>query len=275
MSTATNSVRLWPEGSANDADSQFGRPRLDVFAPAGHGPGDGRAAMIVCPGGGYAGLAPHEGAPFAELFAAAGMVGMVCFYRVAPNRWPAGYADLARAVRLVRANAEAWGIDPQRVGVMGFSAGGHNAATVATQPAVHVDGDDDLADAFDARPDRLALGYPVISIGAYGHRGSGESLFGPEVTQEQRQAVSADLHVSEATPPTFIFHTVDDPAVPIEGSMRFALACRRANVPVELHAYERGPHGVGLARDEPRLAGWSDLLLHWLAAAGWAERGAG
>ncbi len=266
MSDTSKTIRLWPAGCPHGEPFKFGVPRLEVFEPA-HRADAPRAMVIVLPGGGYGNLAPHEGAPFAELFAAAGIVGAVCYYRVSPHRWPRPYADAARAVRLVRATAEQLHIDPNRVGVLGFSAGGHNAITLATQPDVHHDEHDDLVGIHSARPDRLMLGYPVVSFGDHGHAGgSCQSLLGPDASDEQKRALSGELHVDEHTPPTFIFHTADDPAVPVSNALHFALACEKHGVPIALHVYPHGRHGVGLAADDPALRGWPRLMLEWLAS---------
>lgn len=256
-------IPLWPDGCSHNVEGPRGLPRLEVFQtlPENH---PARPAVIVCPGGGYGGLSPHEGLPLAQLFAVHGMVGIVCYYRVAPNRFPGPQADVMRAVRLVRSMSDPLGVDPNRIALMGFSAGGHNAATVATQPDVHHDEHDDLVGQFSARPDRLILGYPVISFGEHGHMGSANNLLGEDATDEQRRALSNELHVTADNPPTFIFHTSSDQAVPIENALMFASALSAAKVPCELHAYEFGPHGVGMALNNPKLRSWSGLLIDWL-----------
>ena len=255
-------VPLWPDGSPNNP-AAGGRPHLEVYLPSEPAAGL-RGAVIVCPGGAYAHHAPHEAAPIAGLFTAAGLAGIVCRYRVHPHRHPAAYADAARAVRTVRALADRLGIDPSRVALMGFSAGGHLAATVATQPDLYVDPEDDLAPRWTARPDRAVLAYPVISMVHEYHAGSVANLLGPEASQEERRRMSNELHVTAANPPAFLFHTADDPAVPCSNSVRYAEACMAAGVPVELHVYASGPHGVGLAEEMPALRSWPGLLIDWL-----------
>ena len=267
--TQPDVVNLWPDDCPHGRDVEGDVPRMDVYRPAASGGDRARAAMVVLPGGGYTHRAEHEGRPFAELFARHGMVGIICHYRVG-RRFPASYTDACRAIRLVRARAAEWHIDPQRVGLLGFSAGGHNACTVATQPELQHDSHDDLAGRFSARPDRLALAYAVTSFGEYGHEGSCEALLGPDATAAQRDALDGEAHVDERTPPTFLFHTADDPGVPVENSMRFAAALRRAGVPFALHIYAHGPHGVGMANgvasapNAPHLTTWPPLLLDWL-----------
>ncbi len=222
-------------------------------------------AVIICPGGGYTKRADHEGEPLAKVMASHGMLGVVCHYRVAPNRHPAPYADAARTVRLVRSMSDELNVDPQRIVLMGFSAGGHNACTVATQPDLHHDEHDDLVDQFSARPDRLVLAYPVVSFITKPHRGSAQQLVGRDASHEVLQQFSGELHVDANTPPTFLFHTADDEPVPVENSLNFAAACREHDIPVEVHIYAHGPHGVGMALDHPALRSWTSLLLDWLA----------
>ncbi len=257
-------VPLWPEGSSHNPADPADRPRLEFHLPAAEATTP-RAAVIVCPGGAYSHRAPHEGAPVARLFAGHGLVGIVCHYRTHPHRFPGPYADAARAVRLVRSLADRYAIDPARVAIMGFSAGGHLAATVATQPDLYQDPQDDLVSAWSARPDRVILGYPVISMVSEYHQGSAENLLGPGASEEARRQMSNELHVQAGNPPAFLFHTADDPSVPCSNSIRYALACRARGVPVELHVYESGRHGVGLAEDLPRLRSWPTLLLDWLS----------
>lgn len=223
-------------------------------------------AVIVCPGGGYSFLAPHEAAPVAWMFARHGIAAFVCHYRVAPHRYPAAYADVARAVRLVRAMSRGLGIDPARLGLMGFSAGGHAAVTVATRPDLYHDPDDDLTGKLSARPNRTILAYPVVSMIAQPHEGCLTNLLGSAPAAALCRDLSAELWVDAYTPPTFIFHTADDPAVPVGHSLRYATACDAHSVPFELHIYAHGHHGVGLAQDIPALANWPQVLLAWLTS---------
>lgn len=257
-----NIIELWPTSSSNHTDSQGVTPNLQVFVPATKVVK--RKAVIVCPGGGYSHLADHEGAPFAQMFAEQGYVAFVLTYRVSPNRFPAGHDDLCRAVRLVRSKADEYGFDADQVCIMGFSAGGHLVSTVATQPNLHVSEDDDLAGQIDARPHRLIMGYPVISFTQFPHTGSMINLLGDDVSQDQRRQFSNEQHVDGNTPPTFIYYTSDDQAVPVENGLLFAMACRQHNVPIELHTYQNGPHGTGMATNHPKLNSWTKLLLSWL-----------
>lgn len=231
-------------------------PSLEIHRPAK----TARTAVVVCPGGGYRVLAPHEGTVIGEFLAANGVLAAVVPYRVFPHRHPAPLADACRAMRLMRHHFE-W----LPVGIMGFSAGGHLAATVATQPDLYHDPNDELVGEHSARPDRVILCYPVISFVATAHQGSGVALLGENATDDQRRQLSNELHVTQETPPAFLFHTADDPAVPVENSLLFASACVQQKVPVELHIFPHGRHGVGLAADDPVLRRWPELLVNWLA----------
>jgi acetyl esterase/lipase len=258
-------INLWADGSKNNGTDPANRPNLVIYKPKGSSKGK-RAAMVVCPGGGYGMLASdHEGVQFARLFASKGMVAAVLTYRVAPNKFPAPYADAVRAMRIVRSRASEFGIDPSRIGLMGFSAGGHLASTVATQPQLYKDPEDSLAASVSARPDRVVLGYPVITFGEFTHAGSVKNLLGDNPSAAQREQFSGELHVGPQTPPAFIFHTADDGAVPVQNAFLFAEACVKNKVHVALHVYPRGKHGVGMALDNPELSGWTEVLLRWLA----------
>lgn len=258
-------LHLWPDDSPNNhLDERHGRPRLELFLPEG-GQMKKRAAIVVCPGGGYFNLAAHEGQPFAELFAAHGIVAAVLTYHVNPHRHPLPFADAARAMRLLRKHAPSLGIDHGKIGILGFSAGGHLAATVATQPDLYRDPHDDLAEQISARPDRLMLGYPVISFQKdYGHLGSAGGLLGNDPDPALLDQLSNEFHVTRENPPAFLFHTSDDPVVSLQNSLKFAAAYHRLELPVALHVYPTGRHGVGLALDLPELQSWTGLMLDWL-----------
>jgi acetyl esterase/lipase len=256
-------VFLWSDTSVNNGKDPAKRPRLDFVIPETR-TAKKRAAIIVCPGGGYGGLAPHEGVPFAELFAAKGIVSAVLYYRVSPNRYPGPYADGVRAMRLVRSQAESLNIDPDKIGIIGFSAGGHLSSTIATQPNLYKDPEDNLSSSVSARPNRVMLGYPVISFEEYGHMGSAKNLLGDNPSPDMLRQLSNQKQVTAENPPAFIFHTADDAVVPVQNSFFFAEACVRNKVPTAMHVYPNGRHGVGLALDNPALSGWSDVLMKWL-----------
>lgn len=250
------SFLLWPDGApgAVGAEPQD-RPKLTVYRAA---PANG-TAVVVCPGGGYRNLASHhEGAQVAVWLNHLGVTAFVLQYRVGPRyRHPAPLQDVQRAIRLVRERAGAFGVDPARVGVLGFSAGGHLASTAGTLLG---DGE---------RPDFMILAYPVISMSApYAHRGSVQHLVGDPPPPGLAEELSTDRRVTARTPPAFLFHTADDTSVPLENSLAFAQALRAAGVPVELHVFPTGRHGVGLAPNDPVLSQWPRLAEVWLRARG-------
>jgi acetyl esterase/lipase len=259
---------LWKEGSPNNGSNPAYRPKIRIYYPSIRTENKENvklAAVLICPGGGYYVQAPHEGEPFARLFALYGIVGVVLTYRVFPDRYPGSYSDACRAMRLLRENAGRYRIDPDQIGIMGFSAGGHLASTVATQPDLYKDPEDDLAEKFTARPDRVILGYPVISfVDTYAHQGSAKSLLGEDPDQAMLKQLSNNYQVTSDTPPAFLFHTADDKGVPVYNSLSFAEACVRNNVPVELHVFPEGRHGAGMALEEPKLNIWTRNLLNWL-----------
>ena len=228
------------------------------------------AAVVVCPGGGYGHLASHEGHDVALWLNSIGVSAFVLKYRLGPRyNHPAMIWDVQRALRFVRAKASDWKIDPQRVGVMGFSAGGHLASTAAT----HFDDGNpqaqDPVDRFSSRPDIAILCYPVITLAdPFTHAGSRKNLLGEQPSKELLEFLSNEKQVTAKTPPTFLFHTVDDGAVPVENSTQFAEALRKNRVPFEMHLFEHGRHGVGLATADPALSIWSKLLENWLRGRG-------
>jgi acetyl esterase/lipase len=262
-------IFLWADGSENNGQNPEYRPKIKIYYPTVRDKDANKkfAAVLICPGGGYHIQASHEGQPFARLFAMNGIIGIVLTYRVSPDRYPGSYSDACRAIRYLRKNANNYNIDPDRIGIMGFSAGGHLASTVATQPDLYKDKHDDLAESVSARPNRLILGYPVISfIDDYAHTGSANALLGDEPDQEMARQLSNNHQVTGDNPPAFLFHTAEDKGVPPQNSLSFAEACIEHNVPVELHMYETGKHGVGMALDNPSLNTWSDLMINWLSA---------
>jgi acetyl esterase/lipase len=226
-------------------------------------------AVIVCPGGGYGALAmDHEGVQIAKWLNSLGISAFVLKYRLGPKyHHPAMIHDAQRAIRTVRSRAEAMHIQPDRIGIWGFSAGGHLASTAAT----HFDsGDPNAADPIDragSRPDFAILAYPVISLGEFAHVGSRNNLLGKNPDPKLVEDLSNDLRVTAQTPPTFLFHTTADAAVPVENSVRFYLALRKAGVPAELHIFQNGPHGVGLAPTDATLSAWGRIAGELAAGA--------
>jgi acetyl esterase/lipase len=249
-----------------------GQPLMTVFRPARP---NGAAALIM-PGGGYIRVViDKEGFEVGHRLAAAGVTGFVLRYRLPAEGWDRAadvpVQDAQRAMRLIRANAPALSVDPRRVLAIGFSAGGHVSASLATRADDRVYAPIDAADALSARPDLSALMYPVITMTApLAHAGSREALLGARATAELERTYSPHLHVGPSTPPTFVTHAWDDPAVPIDNALGYIQALRAAKVPVEAHLFEEGGHGFGiyLARGKPAAA-WPDLLLAWAGRKGW------
>lgn len=259
-------IPLWPDkvpGALGEDEPD--RPTVRIYQP----PKDksNGAAVVICPGGGYGIIAmDHEGSQVANWLNSQGITALVVRYRLGPKyRHPMPLTDAQRAIRYARANAEKLGISPHRIGVMGFSAGGHLASTAAT----HFDGGQkeaaDPIDRVSCRPDFAILCYPVISLSAdFAHKGSAKNLLGDSPDPKLLESLSNETQVTPETPPTFLFHTAEDTGVPPENSVAFFMALRKAKVPAELHIYQQGPHGVGLAPGDPTLNSWKDRLFDWL-----------
>jgi acetyl esterase/lipase len=265
---------LWPHGAPGAVGNEDkDKPIITVYLP----PADkaNGTAVVVCPGGGYGFLAmDHEGKQIAEWLNSLGVTAFVLKYRIAPRyHHPAPLQDAQRAIRTVRANAKKWNLDPKRIGIWGFSAGGHLASTAGT----HFDSGhpaEDIIEEFSCRPDFLILAYPVITMdSSFTHMGSRVNLIGKNPDQKLVGELSNEKQVTAETPPTFLFHTSTDSAVFPENSVQFYLALRKAKVPAELHIYEKGPHGVGLAPKDPVLSTWKDLLGAWMRQRNLLTRG--
>ena len=227
-------------------------------------------AVIVCPGGGYARLAAnHEGRQVANYLNSLGVAAFVLRYRLGPRyHHPIELGDAQRAIRLLRARASEWRLDPVRIGIMGFSAGGHLAMSASTHFESHPTPSDAI-DRASSRPDFAVLGYPVISLTeAWTHRGSRTNLLGDNPDPALAKSLSGENAVTKNTPPTFIFQTDADTTVPAENSVHYYLALRKAGVPAEMHVFEKGPHGVGLANNDAALSEWSKLMANWLRVHG-------
>jgi acetyl esterase/lipase len=279
---------LWPSGAPGATGSDIGDefhagdiPTITVYlAPTEKATG---AAILICPGGGYGMLATdHEGKQVAEWLNSLGIAGIILKYRLAPKyKHPAPLDDARRAIRMVRFKSKEWRLDPERVGVLGFSAGGHLASTLAThfREAHPIPGDP--INGFTERPDVAILVYPVISfIADFSHQGSARNLLGSNATKEQLTKLSNETQISEKTPPTFLAHTLADTGVPMENSVAFAMALRKHKVPFELHIFERGPHGLGLGKGskrhnvspEPSFEAWPSLCATWLRSRGFLDK---
>jgi acetyl esterase/lipase len=263
-------IVLWPDGAPGalgkeDADI----PTLTIYLPAP--PQATGAAIVVCPGGGYGALAlDHEGHQVARLLTSRGVAALILKYRLGPRyHHPAMQQDVLQAIRYARWNADDLRIRKDRIGVMGFSAGGHLASTAATL----FDGGNAASaapiDAVSSRPDFAVLIYPVITMNQDStHKGSQRNLLGDSPSSELLQKLSTDKQVTPRTPPTFLFHTNEDAGVPAENSVQFYLALRKAGVPGELHIFQKGEHGVGLAPADRALRVWPELLFTWLEGLG-------
>lgn len=271
----TNSFPLWPGG----APGALGKEDKDVPTLTPYLPDPDQAtgaAIVICPGGGYSKLAPHEAGDYARFLNEAGIAGFVLKYRLGSDgyRHPCMLQDAARAVRTVRARAGEWKLDPKRIGIMGSSAGGHLTSTLLT----HFDaGKPDATDPVErqsSRPDLGILCYPVISLGEFGHGGTRSNLLGKDPAPELIRELSNELHVTRDTPPCFIWHTYEDGTVPVENSLQFAEALRKAGVPYDLHIFQKGPHGLGLGTRDwnpEKRHPWTRDCVFWLRAQGFAK----
>ena len=263
-------VDLWPgtpPGAKGSAAEDT--PTLAIYLPAAEKAVG--SAIVICPGGGYRNLAmDHEGDQVARWFNSLGLAAFVLKYRLGPKyNHPVQKHDVLRAIRHVRNRAWRFGVQADRIGVIGFSAGGHLASTAATH---FDDGDPEAGDPVErvsSRPDFAVLGYPVISFTTkYTHKGSRRNLLGEDPDPDLVHLLSNEKRVTSRTPPTFLFHTNEDTGVPPENSVLFYLALRKAGVPAEMHIYETGRHGVGLAWSDKVLGSWTDRLADWLAVRG-------
>lgn len=266
---SAEAILLWPNGAPGALGSEAKDiPTLTPYLAEPSVVATG-AAIVICPGGGYGGLASHEGKDYALWLNQNGVAGFVLKYRLgsAGYRHPRMLEDVARAVRLVRARAADWKVDPKRVGVMGSSAGGHLASTLLTHFGEGHPHAEDVIERHSSRPDLGILCYPVITMGKFTHQGSKSNLLGKDPSPELVRLLSNELQVTPQTPPTFLWHTVEDTAVPVENSLDFAAAVRKAGVPFDLHVYQKGRHGIGLGNGHP----WTKDCLYWLKEQGFVK----
>ncbi|RKN71238.1 alpha/beta hydrolase [Paenibacillus ginsengarvi] len=262
------SIELWPEGAPYQAgNTEEDRPRIDAYPVKSDKP---VGCVIICPGGGYARRADHEKEPVAKWLNSIGVAAFVLHYRVAPYRHPAPLEDCRRAIRWVRSHAEEYGIDPDKIGILGFSAGGHAAAMAGIH---HEPGNPEAADPIDrvsSRPNALVLCYAVISFVEQYHEGSMINLLGQNPSQEMRELLSGELSANAETPPTFMWHTGNDAPVPVANSLMLAATLSKHKVPYDLHVYENGRHGLGLAESHPEAYMWTQECANWLRRQGFA-----
>jgi acetyl esterase/lipase len=266
-------ILLWPAGAPGAlGQDDRDKPAITVYMPpTTTGP---MTAVIVAPGGSYARLSMNnEGRLPANYLNSIGVAAFVLRYRLGPAyHHPIELGDAQRAIRTVRSRAAEWHIAPDRIGIMGFSAGGHLASAAST----HFDaGKPDAADPIDrasSRPDFAVLGYPVISlIEPFAHQGSKTNLLGDNPDPALARSLSSETQVTASTPPAFIYHTYADTVVPVENAVAYFMALRKAGVPAEMHVFRNGPHGTGLAQQDPALAEWPRLLANWLRVSGFLK----
>jgi acetyl esterase/lipase len=263
---------LWPggaPGAVGDADDD--KPTLTAYLPAGANPT--KTAVIVAPGGGYQHLSMvKEGSDVAHWLNAHGVAAFVLKYRLGMKYHnPVELGDAQRAIRMVRAHAAEYGVATDHIGMWGFSAGGHLAASAGTMFDAGKAGAADAIDQQSSRPDFLVLAYPVITMeDPYVHAGSKKYLLGDAPDAALVDAMSTELRVTAQTPPTFLFVTTDDGTVPVMNSVMFYSALAKAKVPVEMHIFQHGGHGAGLAPTNPQLSVWPDLLIKWMRERGYA-----
>jgi len=262
---------LWPAGAPDAKGTEAkDKPTLIIYpAPTESNTG---AAVVICPGGGYGNLAmAHEGHDIAKWFNSFGVTGVICDYRHRGKGYghPAPLQDAQRAIRTVRARAAEWGVHPQRIGILGFSAGGHLASTAATHFEA---GDAESADPIQrvsSRPDFAILCYAVIAFDEpFTHKGSQANLLGKDAPADLVRSLSNEKQVTPQTPPTFLWHTDEDTGVPPDNSIVFYSALKKAKVPAELHVFARGRHGLGLALEIPGTSQWSKLCEAWMSQRG-------
>lgn len=250
-------------------------PSIDIYLPASN---PTKTGVLVIPGGGYVHEAiAKEGTAIAQWLNAHGVAAFVLHYRYGPYHYPVPLLDGMRAMRVVRAHAAEYGIGEDRLGVWGFSAGGHLASTLATHFDRALPGTESLpTDATDKLSDKPAfavLAYPVITMDpSFAHMGSRTSLLGEHPTPEMQQLFSNELQVSDQTPPVFLFATTDDKTVPVANAVRFYEACAGHHVEVEMHLYEHGPHGLALAKGRAGVETWPDELAVWMGVHGWMAK---
>ena len=266
---------LWPKGAPGaKGERPEDKPTLTICLPDPSRVNG--AAVVVCPGGGYGGLAvDHEGRQVAAWLNSFGVAAFILEYRHHGRGYqhPAPLDDAQRAIRTVRARAAEWKVDPQRIGILGFSAGGHLASTAGTHFDRGNPAAEDSISRVSCRPDFVILCYAVIALDEpYSHGGSRVNLLGKDAPADLVRSLSNDKQVTKETPPTFLFQTDEDTGVPAENSVYFYLALRKAGVPAELHIFRPGQHGLGLARNTPGTSAWPKCCEGWLRSQGFLTK---
>jgi acetyl esterase/lipase len=270
--TLGKTMLLWPGGAPGAQGSEdIDQPTLTVYLPKGENAT--KTGVVVAPGGGYQHLAMQkEGEAYALWLNAHGVAAFVLKYRLGPKyHHPIELGDAQRAIRMVRAHAAEYGVVEDHVGMWGSSAGGHLTATAGTHYDAGNPAAADVVDRQGSRPDFLILAYPVITLEApEAHAGSRKYLLGDDPDPALVASLSAEKQVTKDTPPTFLFATTDDKTVPVLNSVMFYEALVKAGVPVEMHLFQHGSHGAGLAKANPQLSVWPDLLMKWMRERGYA-----
>ncbi|OHB73791.1 MAG: 1,4-beta-xylanase [Planctomycetes bacterium RBG_16_55_9] len=268
---------LWPDGAPGAKGNDDGdKPSLTVYLPAKEKANG--AAVVIFPGGGYGHLAvDHEGHQIAQWLNSLGVAGFIVKYR--HSRSGAGYGhpaplqDAQRAIRLIRSRAKQWNVDPSRIGIIGFSAGGHLASSAGTHFQTRYSQAKDAIDELSCRPDFMILMYPVVSFTeSFTHKGSRKNLLGENPDKELVESLSNERQVTPQTPPTFLVHADDDKVVPPENSLYFYLALRKANVPAEMHVYEKGGHGFGPGVGKGACSSWMPRCADWMKGRGLLDK---
>ena len=266
----TKTELLWPNGApgakGNDAND---KPTMTIYLPAKEKATG--SAVVIFPGGGYQMVAiDHEGHQVARWLNELGIAAFVVDYRHRGRGYghPAPIQDAQRAIRTVRSRSAEFGIEPNKIGIIGFSAGGHLASTAGTHFNEKFYEPVDANDSASARPDFMILIYPVISMGPISHSGSRIALLGRNASQELIDKFSNEKQVDSNTPPTFLVHATDDKTVPAENSISFYLACKKAHVPAEMHIWQKGEHGFGLGKSGTPVSRWPALCADWMDKMG-------
>jgi acetyl esterase/lipase len=261
---------LWPNGApgakGNDAND---KPTMTIYLPAKEKAAG--SAVVIFPGGGYTHVAiDHEGHQVARWLNDLGIAAFVVDYRHRGKGYghPAPIQDAQRAIRTVRSRSAEFGIEPNKIGIIGFSAGGHLASTAGTHFNEKFYEPVDANDIASARPDFMILIYPVISLGPFAHSGSRIALFGSSASKEMIEKFSNEKQVDSNTPPTFLVHATDDKTVPAENSISFYEACKKAHVPVEMHIWQKGEHGFGLGKPGTPVSRWPVICADWMNSMG-------
>lgn len=259
-------MKLWENGTPY-YNAEYGQPETTVTPYLVEDANPDKGLVIVCPGGGYSGRAEHEGKPIAEYLNKAGISALVLNYRVAPYMHPAELSDANRAVRFARFHAKDWGVDSKKIGILGFSAGGH----LAVSACEHYDGgknEGDEIDRISSRPDAGIFCYPVVTMKEFTHQGSKNNLLGSNPDPTLVERMSGECSVPDDCPPAFIWHTADDTCVDVNNSLLLATALHAKKIPFEMHIFPDGNHGRGLAEDVAGTCEWSPLMIKWLKRLG-------